>query len=418
MVEAEKKSFTLIDARTKEEYQEAHIVGAISIPENKFEDSLSLLPKDRGSQLIFYCNGVKCGKGKKAAKKAATLGYTNILIYGDGFPVWEEKGLKIVPGPDYAKKIETTKMKPSELNKLMQSGDKGFVVVDVRDESEYKEGHIPGAISLPLETFASRSEVLPKERKIIVYCNSGGRSYNAYRKLMKLAYPSIYQTIFDEWKQAGLPVEKYELHRLTKGNEMQIDTRRKGCPQPVMMTEEALSKITEGIINVLVDNEESALNVAGYATQHGMFTETTREGRDWKVKVVKGYACKPGAQPEVANAKPAQKKKTLLIIIGTDSLGKDEDLGKKLIKGLFDTMKVYKQLPHTIFFLNAGVKSTTVNDETVAVLKEIADLGVEIYSCGTCLKHYNLESELKVGNRGTTNHIVEGMQDFDKVVWV
>jgi len=33
-------------------------------------------------------------------------------------------------------------------------------------------------------------------------------------------------------------------------------------------------------------------------------------------------------------------------------------------------------------------------------------------------KHYNLESELKVGNRGTPNHIVEGMQDFDKVVWV
>jgi len=199
---------------------------------------------------------------------------------------------------------------------------------------------------------------------------------------------------------------------------MQIDARGKGCPQPVMMTEDALSKITEGIINVLVDNEESAMNVSGYATQHGMFAETTRDGKDWKVTVAKGYTCKPGAQPEVANAEPAQKKKTLMIIIGTDSLGKDEDLGKKLIKGFFDTMKVYKQLPHTMFFLNAGVKLTTVNDETVAVLKEIADLGVEIYSCGTCLKHYNLESELKVGNRGTTNHIVEGMQDFDKVVWV
>jgi hypothetical protein len=45
-------------------------------------------------------------------------------------------------------------------------------------------------------------------------------------------------------------------------------------------------------------------------------------------------------------------------------------------------------------------------------------MGVDIYSCGTCLKHYDLESSLKVGRRGTTNHIVEGMQDFDKVVWV
>jgi selenium metabolism protein YedF len=112
------------------------------------------------------------------------------------------------------------------------------------------------------------------------------------------------------------------------------------------------------------------------------------------------------------------KEKTLMLIIGTDSLGKDEDIGKKLVKGFFDTMKVYKQLPHTIFFLNAGVKLTTVNADMVGVLKDIEAMGVEIYSCGTCLKHYALEAELKVGNRGTTNHIVEGMQDFDKVVWI
>lgn len=199
---------------------------------------------------------------------------------------------------------------------------------------------------------------------------------------------------------------------------MRIDARGKGCPVPVMMTEEAVSKITEGIVEVVVDNEESALNISGYAAQNGLFAETTREGMDWKVKVVKGYTCKPGAAAGDAGDKPSPKEKTLLIVIGTDSLGKDEDLGKKLVKGFFDTMKVYKQLPHTLFFLNAGVKLTTVNEETVAVLKDIAAMGVEIYSCGTCLKHYNLESELKVGNRGTTNHIVEGMQDFDKVVWV
>jgi rhodanese-related sulfurtransferase len=208
MVEADKKDFLLIDARTKEEYQEAHIAGAISIPESTFEDSLALLPKDKSAQLVFYCNGVKCGKSKKAAKKAAALGYTNILVYGEGFPVWEENGLKIVPGPDYARKVETTKMKPAELKQLIDAKGRDFVVVDVRDESEYKEGHIPGAISIPVETFAAKSDVLPKEKKIVVYCNSGGRSYNAYRKLMKLAYPSIYQTILDDWKQAGLPVEK------------------------------------------------------------------------------------------------------------------------------------------------------------------------------------------------------------------
>ncbi len=198
---------------------------------------------------------------------------------------------------------------------------------------------------------------------------------------------------------------------------MQIDARGKACPQPVMMTEEALVKISEGIIEVLVDNEESALNVSGYAAQKGIYTETKKEGKDWRVKVVKGYTCKTGSELGVRSSEP-EKKKTLLLIVGTDSLGKDEDLGMKLMKGYFDTLKVYKQLPDMIFFLNAGVKLTTVNVEIAAVLKEIEVMGVEIYSCGTCLKHYGLESQLKVGSRGTTNHIVEGMQDFDKVVWV
>ncbi|HUJ18858.1 MAG TPA: sulfurtransferase-like selenium metabolism protein YedF [Nitrospirota bacterium] len=214
---------------------------------------------------------------------------------------------------------------------------------------------------------------------------------------------------------------------------MQIDARGKACPMPVMMAEEALAKVSEGIVEVVVDNEESALNVAGFAAQKGMFAETRKEGKDWFVKVVKGYACKTGSQPRdvhaalttaneraqgVRSPEFQEKKKILLLIIGTDSLGKDEDLGSKLMKGFFDTMKVNQQLPHTIFFLNAGVKLTTVNEEVIGVLKEIEGMGVEIYSCGTCLKHYDLESRLAVGKRGTTNHIVEGMQDFDKVVWV
>jgi rhodanese-related sulfurtransferase len=209
----EKKDFILIDARTREEYQEAHIANALSIPENKFEESASFLPADKNRQMVFYCNGVKCGKSKKAATKAAARGYKNILLYGEGFPVWEEKGNKIVPGPEYAKKIETAKISPPDLKKLIDSGNKDFVIVDVRDETEYKEGHIPSAINIPAESFAVRSEVLPKEKRVIVYCNTGGRSYMAYRKLMKLAYPTIAQTLFAEWKEAKMPVEKLTARR-------------------------------------------------------------------------------------------------------------------------------------------------------------------------------------------------------------
>jgi selenium metabolism protein YedF len=197
---------------------------------------------------------------------------------------------------------------------------------------------------------------------------------------------------------------------------MLIDARGKACPGPVMMADDALSKLQEGIIEVLVDNEESSLNLRGYAAQNGLTAEQSREGRDWKVKIVKGYACAPNAE---LRAQPSESRaKRLLLVVGTDVLGKDEDLGRTLMKGFFETMKVYRQLPHTLFFLNAGVNLTTRNSETVPLLKDIEALGVEIYSCGTCLKHYGSETELRVGHRGSTNLIVEALQDFDKVVWV
>jgi selenium metabolism protein YedF len=198
---------------------------------------------------------------------------------------------------------------------------------------------------------------------------------------------------------------------------MQIDARGKNCPVPVLMAEEALSKLTEGIVEVLLDNEDSAQNVAGYAAQNGMFAEIKQDGKDWKVKIVKGHTCNvQSSKSEVPSG--LQKNKSLFLVIGSDGLGKDEDLGKKLVKGFFETMKVTKQLPHTIFLLNAGVKLTTVNDEIVNVLKELETLGVEIYSCGTCLKHYNLDAELKVGDRGTIIQTVEAMRDFEKIVWI
>jgi selenium metabolism protein YedF len=207
---------------------------------------------------------------------------------------------------------------------------------------------------------------------------------------------------------------------------MKIDARRQVCPRPVMMAEEALSKINEGILEVLVDNEDSALNVAGFASQNGLFTETNKVDRDWKVKIIKGYECDASAPDNSIRGQAAsearnsvlEKKKNLLLVVGSDIMGKEEELGRILMKAFFETMKVYKQLPHTIFFLNTGVYLTTTNTEIAALLQDVENMGVEIYSCGTCLTKYNLESKLAVGHRGTMNIVVEGMQDFERTVWV
>ncbi|RME63967.1 MAG: sulfurtransferase-like selenium metabolism protein YedF [Nitrospirae bacterium] len=191
---------------------------------------------------------------------------------------------------------------------------------------------------------------------------------------------------------------------------MEVDARGLVCPKPVVMAEEALKQIDEGTVEVLVDNEASVKNLQKFASRQGMHSEVVTEDGHWRVKITKGYTC------EVQDEETTQRG--IFMVIGTDTLGKEEDIGRVLMNAFLETIMVTKQLPDVMFFLNAGVKLTTVNEETVEILKQLNEMGVEIYSCGTCLKHYGLEDELKVGYRGTTNHIVEALTDFQKVVWI
>lgn len=92
--------FTVIDAKTQEEYDEAHIFSAINIPEKDFKKSEGLLPRDKGALIIVYCNDTKFEASKKWAEKAATAGNTNIMIYSEGFRAWKKKNMPIAPISD------------------------------------------------------------------------------------------------------------------------------------------------------------------------------------------------------------------------------------------------------------------------------------------------------------------------------
>jgi len=199
-----------------------------------------------------------------------------------------------------------------------------------------------------------------------------------------------------------------------------VDARGLGCPKPLLLAEDALSGLDEGIIDVLVDNEESLKNLARFASKNGFYSEGSKEDGYWKVRIIKGHTCEAPGEQSVPSPSPAYEgtEKDVLLLVGSDTMGKDETLGKILMKGFFETMKATKEIPHTIFFLNTAVKLTTTDEEMIIILKDLEKMGVEIFSCGTCLKHYDLEKALKVGYRGTTNHIVEGIKDFSKTVWI
>lgn len=68
-----------------------------------------------------------------------------------------------------------------------------YIILDVRREDEFAEGHIPGAICIPNESISDKEiALLPNKDKVIyVYCRSGNRSKQAAAKLVRLGYSNI-----------------------------------------------------------------------------------------------------------------------------------------------------------------------------------------------------------------------------------
>ena len=81
----------------------------------------------------------------------------------------------------------------AEEAKEIMDTQQGYVILDVRAQEEYDQGHIPGAILIPEYEIADRAEKeLPdKEQLILVYCRSGRRSKIAAEELVKLGYTNI-----------------------------------------------------------------------------------------------------------------------------------------------------------------------------------------------------------------------------------
>lgn len=99
---------------------------------------------------------------------------------------------------------------PLDLQKMLAESPGAVLLLDVREQSEYEEGHIPGASSLPLSRIAAGPVSLERGKRIVIYCASGARNYNAWRILTRQGYRVYFQAAFAEWKSAGLPVEKPE----------------------------------------------------------------------------------------------------------------------------------------------------------------------------------------------------------------
>ena len=105
----------------------------------------------------------------------------------------------ILSGCGKTDSVQNTEQKTGYKQVSMEEGlelmeaDSDYILLDVRRDDEFEEGHIPGAINIPNESIETEEivELPDKEQTIYVYCRSGNRSKQASQKLVDLGYTNV-----------------------------------------------------------------------------------------------------------------------------------------------------------------------------------------------------------------------------------
>lgn len=202
---------------------------------------------------------------------------------------------------------------------------------------------------------------------------------------------------------------------------IQVNAMGDACPIPVVKTKNAIKELNgAGIVETLVDNEIAVQNLTKMANQKGYGVKSEKLGdNEFKVTMEIGdaTAINDEIDAEEVVCQIPQKKKNIVVVISTETMGSGNDeLGKTLMKGFIYAISQQEELPTTILFYNGGAKITCEGSVSIEDLKSMEAQGVEILTCGTCLNFYGLTEKLQVG--GVTNMyvIAEKMTGADLIV--
>ena len=123
---------------------------------------------------VFCIFLTACGNDSSIGIIGGADGPTSIIV--------SEKGEKVM----------YEQITPQEAKKIMDSGEE-HIVLDTREQDEFDEGHIAGAILIPYTEIENKAEdMLPdKDKLILVYCRSGRRSKIAAESLSKIGYTNV-----------------------------------------------------------------------------------------------------------------------------------------------------------------------------------------------------------------------------------
>ena len=209
-----KGNLIVLDVREKSEFNYVKIEEAINYPKSKFGTG-TIVPEDlkkriRKDSLIV----VGCGGGIRShyiTRKLRDFGYDAFNLKG-GLGAWRKEGYPVEVGEEIPFEKDPIRINTEEAYEhyYVLFKDKA-VWVDARSTKDYENGHITGAISLPLYMFEEKASILPKDKDIILYCDGYDcdEAVSAGRYLMENGYKQalikVYEGGYTEWTQKAYP---------------------------------------------------------------------------------------------------------------------------------------------------------------------------------------------------------------------
>ena len=188
----------LVDARTNEQFDEAHIPGAISASayETGFATKVAkVVPVEVELIVVAASDGYEL----EAAELLASVGLRVRGYLEGGMTAWRSEGRPV-------RRIEL--IDPDELAERLDHDD--LLVLDVRDDDEWAEAHIPGSVHLPYGELPERQSELPRDRAIAAICSGGKRSGLAASILQREGFERVVHVAnggVGTWRRSGRPVE-------------------------------------------------------------------------------------------------------------------------------------------------------------------------------------------------------------------
>lgn len=191
----------VIDTRPAEKFAAGHLPGTLSIPLGKsfLNWTGALVPEERDLYLITEVESDEAVK--VIAADLAKIGLTRVagVFRSDVLHEWKSR---------HGEPEQVTQLDPNQLHEIIRK--KKVQVVDVRAPDEWRRGHLPGAIHIPLAALPERAGELDASIPIVLHCKGGGRSSIATSFLQASGVDAVANLTggYDGWVAEGFEVER------------------------------------------------------------------------------------------------------------------------------------------------------------------------------------------------------------------